>query len=106
MLNKLTFKDQNLTVDWIGFKFQNLDNFHQTRIAKYLFQLGFNSYQESGKLAKPVKESIFVSSKNKFQVLFVNEGPYWKGTYVHFSGRNATIFYHLVKFFTILSKKN
>jgi hypothetical protein len=97
MLNKLTFKDENLTVDWIGFKFQNLDNFHQTRIAKYLFQLGFNSYQESGKLAKPVKESIFVSSDNKFQVLFVNEAPYWKGTSVQFSGTNAAFFYSLIK---------
>ena len=71
MLNKLTFKDENLTVDWIGFKFQNLDNFAQTKLAKYLFKIGFNSYQESGKLAKPVKQSIFVSSDNKFQVLFI-----------------------------------
>ena len=66
MLNKLTFKDENLTVDWIGFKFQNLDNFTQTELAQYLFNIGFNSYQESGKLAKPVKESIFVSYENKF----------------------------------------
>ena len=105
-MTQLHFKDEGLTVDWIGFKFQNLDRFGQTKLAKYLFKIGFNSYQESGKLAKPIKEPILVSSKNKFQVLFVNEGPYWKGTYVHFSGRNATIFYHLVKFFTILSKKN
>lgn len=79
--NKLTFQSEKLVVDWIGFKFQNLDNFAQTKLAKYLFEIGFNSYQESGKLAKPVKESIFVSSDNKFQVLFVNQGPYWKGTY-------------------------
>ena len=97
MLNKLTFKDANLTVDWIGFKFQSLDNFAQTKLAEYLFNIGFNSYQESGKLAKPVKESIFVSSKNKFQVLFVYEAPYWKGTYVQFSGASATSFYSLVK---------
>ena len=97
MLNKLTFKDANLTVDWIGFKFQSLDNFAQTKLAEYLFNIGFNSYQESGKLAKPVKESIFVSSKNKFQVLFVSEAPYWKGTYVQFSGASATCFYSLVK---------
>ena len=95
--NKFTFKDTNITVDWIGFKFQNLDNFAQTKLAKYLFKIGFNSYQESGKLAKPVKESIFVSSKNKFQVLFVYEAPYWKGTYVQFSGVSATCFYSLVK---------
>jgi hypothetical protein len=95
--NKFTFKHTNITVDWIGFKFQNLDNSAQTKLAKYLFKIGFNSYRESGKLAKPVKESIFVSSKNKFQVLFVYEAPYWKGTYVQFSGASATCFYSLVK---------
>jgi hypothetical protein len=95
--NKLTFKDENITVDWIGFKFQNLDNFAQTKLAEYLFKIGFNSYQESGKLAKPIKESILVSSKNKFQVLFVHEAPYWKGTSVYFSGASATFFYSFVK---------
>lgn len=95
--NKFTFKDTNLTVDRIGFKFQNLDNFAQTNLAEYLFKIGFNSYQESGKLAKPVKESIFLSSDNKFQVLFVNEGPYWKGTSVHFSITNAAFFYSLIE---------
>ena len=95
--NKLTFKDENITVDWIGFKFQNLDNFAQTKLAEYLFKIGFNSYQESGKLAKPIKESILVNSKNKFQVLFVHEAPYWKGTSVYFSGASATFFYSLVK---------
>ena len=95
--NKLTFKDENITVDWIGFKFQNLDNFAQTKLAEYLFKIGFNSCQESGKLAKPIKESILVSSKNKFQVLFVHEAPYWKGTSVYFSGASATFFYSLVK---------
>ena len=95
--NKLTFKDENITVDWIGFKFQNLDNFAQTKLAEYLFKIGFNSYQESGKLAKPIKESILVSSKNKFQVLFVHEASYWKGTSVYFSGASATFFYSLVK---------
>ena len=62
--NKFTFDGENLVVDWIGFKFQDLDNDAQTKLAKYLFKIGFNSYQESGKLTKPVKESIFVSSKN------------------------------------------
>lgn len=95
--NKLTFQSQKLTVDWIGLKFQNLDNFTQKKLAKYLCKIGFNSYQESGKLAKPVKESIFFSSDNKFQVLFVNEGPYWKGTSVHFSSTNAAFFYSLIK---------
>ena len=52
MLNKLTFKDANLTVDWIGFKFQSLDNFAQTKLAEYLFNIRFNSYQESARIRK------------------------------------------------------
>lgn len=94
--NKLTFKDENITVDWIGFKFQNLGNFVCAKLVEYLFKIGFNSYQESGKLAKPIKESILASSKNKFQVLFVHEAPYWKGTSVYFSGASATFFHSLV----------
>ena len=95
--NKLTFQSQNLIVDYITFKFQDLDNLHQTRIAKYLFQLGFNSYQESGKLAKPIKEPILVNPKNQFEVCFVGDNYYWGGTLLHFSGNNATRFYFFAK---------
>jgi len=95
--NKLTFESQNLVVDYISFKFQYLDNFTQTEIANYLLKLGFNSYQESGKLAKPRKESILVSSQNKCEVLFVADNPYWDGTILHFSGLNAKTFYSLIK---------
>ncbi len=42
--NKFTFKDTNITVDWIGFKFQNLDNFVQTKLAEYLFKMDFLLY--------------------------------------------------------------
>lgn len=38
MLNKFSFKDANITVDWIGFKFRNLDNFAQTKLAEYLIK--------------------------------------------------------------------
>jgi len=74
--NKFTFESKNLVVDWISFKFQYLDNSAQTKLAKYLFKIGFNSYRESGKLAKPVKEPILVNSKNKFQVCFVKYNFY------------------------------
>jgi len=60
--NKFNFEFENLIVDWISFKFQHLNKFTETEITNYLFKLGFNSYQESGKLAKPIKESILVSS--------------------------------------------
>jgi hypothetical protein len=61
---KFSFESENLVVDYISFKFQYLDNFTQTEIANYLLKLGFNSYQESGKLSKPRKKSILVSSQN------------------------------------------
>jgi hypothetical protein len=93
----LNFQSQNLVVDYISFKFQHLDNPTQTKIANYLFKIGFNSYQESGRLAKPVKEPIKVNFNNKFEVLFVGEGPYWEDTTLQFSGFNATIFYSLIK---------
>lgn len=48
-------------------------------------------------MAKPVKEPIQVNSKNKYEVLFIKEGPYWEGTTLHFSGFNAKIFYSLIK---------
>ena len=91
--NKLTFQSQNLIVDYITFKFQDLDNLHQTKIANYLFKLGFNSYKESGKLAKPIKEPILVNFKNQFEVCFVGYNPYGGGTLHHFSRFNATRFY-------------
>ena len=81
------FQSQKLVVDYISFKFQELDNYTQTKIANYLFKIGFNSYQDSGRLAKPVKESIQVNLKNKYEVLFIKEGPYWQGNTRQFSGQ-------------------
>jgi hypothetical protein len=95
--NKFSFESENLQVDWISFKFQYLDNPTMTHITNYLFKLGFNSYQEYGKLAKPIKEPILVTSKNKFEVLFVKEGPYWQSTILQFSGSNALGFYTFVQ---------
>ena len=57
-MQSLSFQSHNLVVDYIFFKFQELDNYTQTKIANYLFKIGFNSYQESGRLAKPLKEPI------------------------------------------------
>ena len=92
MLNKLSFESERLVVDYLSFKFQKLENSTQRKIADYLFKLGFNSYKESGKLTKPM-----VSSKNKFEVCFVGDNPYWDGTLCHFSGLNASRFYFFSK---------
>ena len=76
--NKLTFESENLVVDWISFKFQSLENKslennEQRKIVHYLSKLGFDSSQESGKLAKPIKEAIQLNLSNKFEVLFVKD---------------------------------
>ena len=69
--NKLSFESENLVVDYISFKFQE-SHCDQNKIAKYLFNLGFNSYQQSGKLSKPGQERMLVNFKNQFAILFVN----------------------------------
>lgn len=95
--NQLTFESQSLVVDWISFKFQYLSSSKQRDLATYLFEIGFNSYQQSGKLSKPKKEIIKVTSETKFEVLFLVESAHWKGTVVQFSGFNARKFYSLSK---------
>ena len=95
--NKLTFESENLVVDYISFKFQDLKDWKEKELASYLLKLGFNCYKESGKLRKPIKEPILVNSKNQFQVCFVGDNPYWDGTLLHFSGLNAARFYFFLK---------
>jgi hypothetical protein len=41
--NKLSFESENLVVHWISFKFQYLEDSTKTKIANYLFKIGFNS---------------------------------------------------------------
>ena len=96
-MKSLNFQSQNLVVDYISFKFQHLDNLKQTKVANYLFKIGFNSYQESGRLAKPIKEPIFVQFKNKFEVFFVREGSYWGALYLTFLDLTLPFFILLVQ---------
>lgn len=90
-----SFQSQKLIIDWISFKFQDLSYDTKTQISDYLFNLGFNTYQQSGKLSKPIKEEILLNSKNKFEAYFVQDNSYWKGISVHFSSTNAAFFYGL-----------
>ena len=93
-LKQLSFKSQNLTVDWISFKFENFDFDQQKQIVDYFFLLGFNSYYKEGLSFKPIK----FSENYKFQLIFTeNEEKYWKGTTISFSGLNALHFYKLVQ---------
>lgn len=44
-----------------------------------------------------IKQSILVNSKNKYEILFVVDNPYWQLTLLQFSGLNAKIFYSLIQ---------
>lgn len=48
----------------------------QSKIANYFFNLGFNSYQESEKSSKPIRETIFVNSKNQHETCFILDNLY------------------------------
>ncbi len=73
---KLTFDFQNLVVDYITFKFQDLDSETKTQIVDHLSNLEFNSYQESAKLSKPIQEPIQTISQNQFKALFLIDNLY------------------------------
>lgn len=91
------FRSEDLKVDWLSFKFQTLEDSQAQKIADYLVKIGFNCYQESVKFPSPIKKSVCSRLENKFEALFVKEAPYWQGTLVQFSGRNALMFYNLVE---------
>jgi len=94
--NTLTFDSEKLVVDYLTLKFQEAQC-DQNTIADYLFNLGFNSYQESGKSTKPIKQPIFIDSTNQYEICFIHDNLHWKGTLIHFSGLNAARFYFLAK---------
>lgn len=99
MLNKLTFKDENLTLDWIGFNIQGLLNKKQVEIiVNYLFQnFGFNSTFAPGFDGK--QETLFWNSKNKYQVYFrvyKYSEIYWDGIKVDVCVQNGHQSYNLI----------
>lgn len=63
MNHTLSFESENLVVDYISFKFQDLKDWKEKELASYLLKLGFNCYKESGKLRKPIKTPIFMGLK-------------------------------------------
>jgi len=87
-VKSLNFKDEGLTVDWIGFNIQGLlDRKQVETIAKYLFQnFGFNSTFAIGLDGK--EETLFHDSKNKYQVylrVYRYSDIYWDGLKINFT---------------------
>ena len=99
-IDKLNFKSENLTVDWIGFNIQGLVNIKQVKqIAEYLLlNFGFNSTFAIGPNGK--QETLFFNSKNKYQVYFRvyrYSDIYWDGLKIDFSGNNAAQVYQFIQ---------
>jgi len=94
--NLLNFDNQNLVVDYITFKFQN-SQCDQTKIANYLFSLAFNIYQESGKLAKSIRQPFLINSEKQYESCFVQDNLYWEGALLHFTGLKVAQFYFLAR---------
>ena len=101
MIKKLKFEEEEFTVDWISLKIQSLHLLSQERLVDYLFQIGFNSYFRSRKSKSSSKNILRVDPTNFFEVVFLEDIPYWEGTILEFSGINAREFYKHIKEHTI-----
>lgn len=96
--NKLTFASENLTVDYVTFNFEQLDESRKANLINYFYKLGFNSYDTDRKYRNAFDESIKYNSKNLYQIKFIkNITPHWKGIAVAFPDDSGAYFYKLAK---------
>lgn len=91
--NPITLESENLRVDSRRFKVQQLETRKKAQIDNYRFKLGFNVYEKSGKLTKPLPESFLVNPKNLSEVSFVENNLYRSGVILPISGNNPAQFY-------------
>ena len=98
MLNKLTFESEGLTVDYVTFNFDQLNESQKTYLINYFYKLGFNSYETDRKYRNAFDQSIKYNSKNLYQIKFIkNINPHWKGIAVAFFDDSGAYFYKLAK---------
>lgn len=98
MLNKLTFESEGLTVDYVTFNFEQLNQSRKADLINYFYKLGFNSYDTDRKYRNAFDESIKFNSKNLYQIKFIkNITPHWKGIAVAFPDDSGAYFYKLAK---------
>ena len=56
--NKITFESESLTVDYITFNFERLNNSRKADLIYYFHKLGFNSYDTDRKYRNAFYEPI------------------------------------------------
>jgi hypothetical protein len=69
--NKLTFESEGLTVDYVTFNFEQLNESRKAHLINYFYKLGFNSYDTDRKYRNAFDESIKYNSKNLYQIRFI-----------------------------------
>lgn len=97
MIQKLSFQSEGLKVDWISWKMDSFNQFHQERLIDYFVQIGFQVYCRSRKANDSQVELLKSWPTNQFEVTFIKENPYWDGMIIEFSGKNAEEFYKFIK---------
>lgn len=96
--SKLSFANDNFTVDYVTFNFEQLDDIRKANLINYFYKLGFNSYDTDRKYWNAFDESIKYNSKNLYQIKFIkNITPHWKGIAVAFPDDSEAYFYKLAK---------
>jgi len=71
MLNKLTFESEGLTVDYVTFNFEQLNQSRKADLINYFYKLGFNSYDTDRKYRNAFDQYIKFNSKNLYQIKFI-----------------------------------
>lgn len=100
---QLSFKNQGLKVDWIGFNCEKLSESDLKKIAIFLSERGFNSTLTEKKDGRWKFQNLNYDSRNQFQVSFQQHQydpetkHFWVGTKVNFSGDNAAQFYRCIQ---------
>lgn len=101
------FKDESLSVDFISINIKRITSQQIIRLASYLQNLGFNSYQkqlDSNQSRQDINNNN--SSYNQFEVYFILKIPYQKEIIqLQFPGLSGKQFYKLIKEGTIEWKK-
>ena len=96
--NKLNFESEGLTVDYVTFNFEQLNQSRKADLINYFYKFGFNSYDTDRKYRNAFDESIKFNSKNLYQIKFIkNITPHWKGIAVAFPDDSGAYFYKLAK---------
>lgn len=98
-MSQLSFKNQGLKVDWIGFNFEKLSESDLKIVATFLSERGFNSTLTEKKDQEWTTKQLITHPTNHFKVEIQQHyyqpenKQFWSGTKINFTGENANSFY-------------